>query len=369
MPTWRLVTLLFLFLYLPLGLFAQQKPPVLIGVYSQHAALVKHSPKMEHLIGSYPKGLEVNLQFQTTGKQPWHREYQYPRIGVSMIWFEYGNPIIGQSLAISPYISKSFYRSEKREFNFRLGTGLAYFTNRFSLEDNPQNIVISSSVNAVMQTRFEYDHKITDHLSFMAALGLNHYSNGATRKPNLGVNLPTLSLGLTYHSQPRFMPVQSEEVPFEKGVFVDASTTMGIKHLTPIDPDRYLVNSVSLAVGYQANRKSNLVAGVEGFYDRSLHIAQQGDPSLPSGGPMPDVRRVGVFGGHELVFGKLSFQTHLGFYTYRPYKYHKFYYQRLGLKYFLTNTMFAALDLKAHAGSADVIECRLGLRLHRLRQM
>lgn len=354
---------LFLLFVLPLSLQAQRGRPYLLGISSQHAAIVEHSPKMKHLVGSFPRGLEVNLQYQTTGNQPWHQEYQYPRIGLSLIWFNYGNPAIGQSLALSPYISKSFFRSERQEFNFRMGTGIAFFTNKFDLDHNPDNVVISSSINAVMQARFEYSRKIADHFSLLAGLGLNHYSNGATRKPNLGVNLPTLSIGLTFNSQPHFTPIVSEKDAFKRGAFVDISTSMGVKSLSHLEVERYLVNSVTIAAGYRANRKSNLLLGVEGFFDRSLLKVQAGDYSLVPGEPKPDVRRVGMYAGHELVLGKLSFQTQLGVYVYRPYKINSFYYERLAIRYQFTKLLFGSMDLKVHGGAADVIECRLGIRL------
>lgn len=335
----------------------------MLGVYTQHAAIVNHSPKMQHLVGTYPQGVEVNLQFQTSGKAAWHYDYHYPRIGMSVVWLDYDNPVIGQSLAISPYLNMSFFRSGKKDLNFRIGTGLAYFTNKFSIEENPKNTVISSSLNAVLQARFEYDQKISEHFSFLTALGLNHYSNGAIRKPNLGVNLPTLSLGVTYHSQPRFTPPEAEQKPFEPGIFLDVSTSIGMKHLTPANPERYLVNSVSLVVGRKANRKSNLLMGLEGFYDRSLREVQQYDTRLDPNQPLPDIRRVGLYAGHELILGKLSFMTHLGVYLYRPYKYHTFYYQRIGLKYQVTDMLFGETDLKVHGGAADVIECRVGMRI------
>jgi hypothetical protein len=266
-------------------------------------------------------------------------------------------------LALSPYLNKSFFRSERQEFNFRIGTGIAFFTNKFNLDYNPDNVVISSSINAVMQARFEYSRKVADHVSLLAGVGLNHYSNGALRKPNLGVNLPTLSLGLTYHSQPRFTPIVSEKTSFNRGAFVDISTSVGVKSLSHLEVEKYLVNSVTIAGGYKANRKSNLLIGVEGFYDRSLYKVQAGDYSLDPEKPKPDVRRVGMYAGHELVFGKLSLQTHLGVYVYRPYKFNTFYYERLSLKYQSAKSLFGSLDLKVHGGQADVIECRLGVRI------
>ena len=48
---------------------------------------------------------------------------------------------------------------------------------------------------------------LTEHLGLLVGLGLNHYSNGATTKPNFGINLPTVLLGLNYHQQRPFVPL------------------------------------------------------------------------------------------------------------------------------------------------------------------
>ena len=48
------------------------------------------------------------------------------------------------------------------------------------------------------------------------------------------------------------------------------------------------------------------------------------------------MKKAGAYVGHELLFGRLAFVSHLGFYLYNPYKSNKFYYERLGLKYHFT---------------------------------
>ncbi len=341
----------------------QRRVPYVLGASAHQAQLLMHSPKMAHLQGTYPRGAEVNLQFQTTGAKAWHQEYQYPRFGFSFLWFDYNNPVIGQSFAISPYFSKPFHRSEKQELHLRFGSGFAFFTQRFDADSNPQNVVISNKLNAVMQARLDYDYKVTPHLSLTAALGFNHYSNGANRKPNLGLNLPTLSIGANFHSQPAFEAVQVERAPFSPQYFLDISGSIGTKRLDPDDLDKFLANSVSLLAGKKLTRKSNVVAGFEGFYDRSIYKMQRNDAKLDPEEVWPDVKRVGIVGGHELVLGKLMLETHVGLYLYRPYKTGTFYYQRLGLKYLVTDYVFSAIDLKVHAGSADVIEFRVGTRL------
>ena len=193
--------------------------------------------------------------------------------------------------------------------------------------------------------------------------GLNHYSNGATTKPNFGVNLPSVVLGLNYYQQRPAPRINANATaPAEVGRnFFNVSTSIGFKQRTEGDKQKYLVNSLTLAVGRRVNRKSNLLLGLEGFNDRSLKATL--NDTTRAGLAQPDVKKAGVFLGHELLFGRLAFDSHLGFYIYAPYKSSTAYYERLGLKYHFTNLLFGAIDLKIHRGAADVIEFKIGAKL------
>ena len=341
------------------------RPPLVLGAYAQGSFILRHTPAISQLVASHPTGFELNAQRQTTGAAPWHGWYKYPKVGLALVYYDYHNPILGQSYAATVYISKPFLRTRRQDLSFRLGTGLAWFTNSFDLQTNRKNTIVSSSLNATMQLRLEYDYALTPHLGMLLGVALNHYSNGATTKPNFGVNLPSVVLGLNYHQQ-RPAPTLPYLAPGPIDVghnFLLISTSLGYKQLEIGAHTKYLVNSVTVAAGRRINRKSNLLLGVEGFRDRSL-LAEQKDTARNQQG-LVDVKKAGLFLGHELLFGRLAFVSHLGFYVYNPYKSNSFYYERLGLKYQFTDAIFGAVDLKVHAGKADVIEFKVGAKLAR----
>ena len=343
---------------------ARPAGPLVVGAYGLGSFILPHTPAVRHLAVSHPTGVEIDVQRQTNGSAPWHAWYRYPKVGLALTYYDYHNPVLGRSYAAGVYVNKAFWRTARQEVNFRIGTGVGYFPVRFDQATNHKNTIVSSRLNATIQTRVEYDVALTEHLGLLLGVGLNHYSNGATTKPNFGINLPTVLLGLNYHQQRPFVPLSAEPgpEPAELGrTFLDLSTSVGWKQRSETDHARYLVNSVTLAVGRRVNRKSNLVAGLEGFYDRSL-TAQLRDTARTTD-HLPDVKKAGAYVGHELLFGRLAVVSHLGFYLYNPYKSNKFYYERLGLKYHFTDRLFGNVDLKVHRGAADVIEWRLGVKL------
>ena len=337
--------------------------PYILGAYAQGSFIVAHTPAVRHLAVSHPTGFELNLQRQTTGTAPWHAWYRYPKVGLALVYYDYHNPVLGRSYAASVYLNKTFWHTARQEGRLRLGTGLAYFTRAYDQQTNHKNTVVGSPLNATLQARAEYDLALTEHLGLLLGLGLNHYSNGATSKPNFGINLPTLLLGLNYYQQRSFQrqPLAPNTRPADLGrTFWNLSASYGFKQISELDRNKYAVYSLTLAAGRQVGRKSNLLLGAEGFNDRSL--AAQLRDTARAGEHRPDVKKAGVYAGHELLFGRLAFVTHLGLYVYNPYKSNKFYYERLGLKYHLTDRLFGEIDLKAHRAAADVVEFRVGVR-------
>ncbi len=342
---------------------AARRAPLAVGVYAQGSFIMAHTAALRHLVVSHPTGLELNFQRQTTGDQPWHGWHGYPKIGLTLTYYDFHNPVLGHAVAATPYMSKSLWRRPKHDLSFRLGAGLAYLTKPYNRLSNHKNNIASSAFNASIQLRFEYDYALTPHLGLLVGLGLNHYSNGATTKPNLGVNLPSVLLGLNYH-QLRTPPQRNPNAPAPTDVgrtFYNLSTSLGFKQRSQSDQQKYLVNSISAAVGRRVSRKSALVAGAEGFYDRSLKATLE--DTTRAGLRQPDVKKAGVFVGHEWLFGRMSVVSHLGIYVYEPYRSSTFYYERLGLKYHVTDLLFGAIDLKVHRGSADVIEFKIGAKL------
>ncbi|MDJ0365767.1 acyloxyacyl hydrolase [Hymenobacter sp. H14-R3] len=335
----------------------------IFGAYAQGGIIISHTAPVSHLVASHPTGFELNVQRQTTGSAAWHSWYKYPKVGLALVYYDYHNPILGRSYAASVYLSKPISRTGHHDFSFRLGTGLAYFPEHYDLYTNRKNTFVGSPLNATLQLRLEYDVALSEHLGLLLGLALNHYSNGGTAKPNFGINLPTLQVGLNYYQQ-RVVPIAPGPAPEPADIghnFFNISTSAGYKQRTGGDTRRYLVSSVTLAAGRRISRKSNLLVGAEGFCDRSL-LAVLRDTAR-SQDHLPDTKKASAFVGHELLLGRLALVTHLGVYLYNPYKSNPPYYERVGLKYQFTDLLFADIDLKVHRATADVIEFKVGVKL------
>jgi len=359
----RVLTTAFALLLPVISGWAQDRAPFILGGALQQGRILVHTPKIKHLAGTSPTGIELNVQQQTTGKQYWHQLYGYPRIGISFTYLAYHNLILGRSFALSPYLSLPIKRGEKSTLHFRFGAGLAYFTNHFDYQHNPTNNIISNHYNAVIQTRLEYTRKISPHISLVTAIGINHYSNGGDSKPNLGINIGTATLGLNYHHQPEYQTTTHAPMAMAQRNFVFISSSIGVKQRNDFDTAKYVVNAVAVGGLHRLNQKSSVLVALEGFYDPSQFPRRAWDPRVEPG-TNPDIRRAALTGGYAFHLGKLALGAQAGWYFYRPYKSDAGVFQRLETKLQLHKNIFVAASLKLHdVIKADIIEYRLGLQI------
>ena len=76
-----------------------------------------------------------------------------------------------------------------------------------------------------------------------------------------------------------------------------------------------------------------------------------------------DYKRVGIFIGHELFINRISLETQLGYYIYQPFKSEQPIYDRLGMKYYITNKFFTGVSVKTHGFLAEAMEFVIGVRM------
>jgi hypothetical protein len=320
--------------------------------------IMKHSENMAHLANQRPSAFELELSQQTTGKQRFAQLYNFPRIGISAHYYlmDRHKPL-GNMLGIYPHISFIIIRQKKHELNFRVGWGLGYIERRFDLNDNYKNNLISSRINYTLSGRLNYTFKIGRY-NINAGIGLLHFSNGAMKVPNLGINVPTihLGIGLNPKENPEFK--KDSLPPYKRSWNFYLSTSGGIKRIYPVNGSAFFLSSTSIYFGRSLNRKSTIMMGTDIMYDPSGKHDFDGDEM---GIKFIDFKW-GLTAGHELSFSRISLLTQFGYYLYDPLKLAKPVYQRYGLKYYINKNYFAGIALRAHFGTADLVEYSLGVK-------
>lgn len=357
---------LFLAFTTTLHLQAQDKIPCgkkwYIKPAFNYGFVMQHRASMGHLIKSYVPMVEMNLVKASDGCKLWQLENNLPEWGITATFMDFSNPkILGNSYSISPYLEIPL--NKKVRFTrpiFRISWGLAYVTKRFDRVNNNKNIAIGSHWNAFVQYRFLWHIDLNKKLRLEPGIGISHVSNGRFQVPNLGLNLVTANLGLTY---------KLNNPTCEKTV-IDSSTKVKSRHEALVwgafgmndndPPGNAKMNAYTLSFNYFYNVRntSKLGGGLDVYYEESyLKELDMHNKAYPNA---LDMLRIGIKFCYAYNVGRLSLPIEMGFYAHYLYNDNGPIFHRFGIRYNAKNGLMFQFALKSHWAVAYHFDLGIG---------
>lgn len=329
--------------------------------------VMNHSYNMAHLANQRVHGIEFEFASRTSERQSWAKAYKYPIIGISSYYFFLDpNKPLGNMLGFTFFAQKTLLETNRSQLGIRLGIGPGISFRRFDLHDNYKNNLISSVFSFCFNTGIQYRYFLSNKTFVSAGISLVHFSNGSVKVPNLGINLPALTVGFglrepcNLKSSKSTVPEEAEFIQSRRKLMVIPSLAFAIKESLPANGKKYFAGTFSLTLDRILNKKSRLAFTNDIFYDASsiTYISKKGFEDKRS-----NYFKMGFAAGHILMASHLDIVTQFGFYYYDPIKNHNRTYQRIGLAYWFNKKIFAGVYLKTHFGNADFVEWKAGVAL------
>ena len=201
---WEKLKLVFIFTLFPfIFIFSQtthsfNTTEKIIGIKIGYGFIISHRTGMGHLQAHVPM-LEIDFNIPTKCQKTWHKLYRYPTLGLAYIYADLGNPeVMGTAHTILPYLRLPIIKTSHFEWNYRMAFGVGYLSKHFDRVENIQNIAIGSAFNIAANILFDFHFKISDKLKLSTGIGFSHFSNANFKTPNLGINIPSVSIGGYY---------------------------------------------------------------------------------------------------------------------------------------------------------------------------
>ncbi|MFV0531207.1 MAG: acyloxyacyl hydrolase [Flavobacteriales bacterium] len=328
--------------------------------------LLKHNPDVSHLVKGHPSGIILSWNKETTGKNDWEQRFNYPDFGVSFIYQDFKNDVLGEDYGL--YGHYNFYignRTKNRnDFLFRLGVGLAYNTNPYDKAKNSKNTAFGGHLSASIYAMANYKRRITKNISAQTGFTFMHYSNGNTKAPNNGVNLFGVNVGVNYNLNASEKEYQyHEKTTFKEPLRYNVVLRGGVNESDIINSGLFPFFTGSFYVDKRLSHLSAVQLGADVFVSEFLKEYVKYKNVIENKNDDPnEYVRVAVIAGHELFINKLSVITQVGIYLYDPVGFESIFYERIGLKRYFGKKIFGTVSLKAHAARAEAIEFGIGAR-------
>ena len=383
----------FVLAFFSLRCFAQNNDLVL-GLDGQYGFVWVHTNQVESVRGSRPTSLVFSLTKQYTDENTYRRWHFFARQGFQFSYTDFNKPVLGKAYIAAYKLQPILPINEKLNLVLTANVGGAYLTNPYNANTNPTNQSYSEKLNIYLRLAAGLEYNIGNNFGLNLSADYNHISNGGLKQPNRGINYPTASLGIIYHTQsnslPKYRWVKDDSWKTDNGIKTDFTIFASPKDGYAKNPDppadiynytwvhkKQLVIGGNIQFSKRVSGINALNIGAEVYHDGGIASIKYN--RLDSSSSM----FAGILAGNEFIIGRFLFSQQLGWYVYKKMDYlnNTYYaenatstsayktpfYQRYGLRYRFWNNWFAGINLLAHAKTADFFDFRITYRLGRIK--
>ena len=391
----RKYLIFFVLVFFSLRCFAQNKDFVL-GLDGQYGFVWVHTNQVESVRGSRPTSLVLSLTKQYTDENTYSRWHFFARQGLQLSYTDFNKPVLGKAYILAYKLQPILPINEKLNLVLTANVGGAYLTNPYNANTNPTNQSYSEKLNAYLRLAAGLEYNIGNNFGLNLSADYNHISNGGLKQPNRGINYPTASLGIIYHTQsnrlPKYRWVKDDSWKTDNGIKTDITLFASPKDGYAKNPDppaniyytwvhkKQLVIGGNIQFSKRVSGFNAFTVGAEVYHDGGLASIKYN--RLDSSSSM----FAGILAGNEFIIGRILFSQQLGWYIFRKTDYITYktdyyidqtkennspyktpFYQRYGLRYRVWDNWYAGINLLAHGKTADFFDFRIAYRLGRIK--
>ncbi len=377
---------LFLAVCMPLGILAQAQPLTsasdtlrlnkngrekayhYLTIYEEGGPILGNgTPEAAELIQqSTYRAHSILLGWQMPKSDVYSRVYRFPKFGVSVYSSNFRNLNIGFPRAYSFWLEIPFsYPRPRQRWSWTYRGGFGFATNfvPFDEDANPLNELVGSTQNCFVDIAFLGRYHLNSRFLLGLSAGFKHFSNGSSQLPNYGINMFPAAVSVHYlidEQVPDFS--QFEPLPrYQPHYRVNLNAATGQKQYSR-ETGYYTKSTLGINVLKQFSYKYRAGVGVDFMYAGGYRERQNiSDPALL------DRLAIAVVGSWEWVFRpRIYIPIGIGVYLNRnPLNDdNNWFYERVGIRYAVSEHLFAGITIKAHKGNADYFEWGLGYTFH-----
>lgn len=340
-----------------------------------YGKIIRHSPKIAFEIPDNSQGFIFNARLQTHGKKEWHQWRNFPEVGVAFEFYNLNDrEVLGYLAGIIPHLNLHLIRKKRFSTNLQIGSGLTLIDRFYDPLTNPTNTSIGSRLNNITVFRLDFNWDFTPKWGMSLGGSFSHISNAAAASPNLGINIPALSIGVQYKphvlEQSDYSYHQISKKATERwGLFADMN--LGFKENSIPGGAKVPIYQANLSGRFSLNKVNDLQAGFTYEFHRPVYeFALQSYTFTEKDKARAAATRYLFFVADEFRYGRIGIYLYVGIYLNDALAIPFPIANRLGLRYYfptigkapLQGEFYAGVYLKVHRGVAEFAALGGGFR-------
>jgi hypothetical protein len=320
---------------------------------TQYGFIIVHRASVQHFSQTHFSVFQASISKQTTGNLLWQQVYHQPRVGINFLYTNFaGNTLLHSAFGTQAIIDFCKHPDKANNFHFKMACGVGYIKTPFNRDSNFKNIAIGTHFNGLVQFGFYYNFRLNKYMQTSVGGSLIHFSNGAIKVPNLGINIACVGVALHFQQTPNFAKNYTHyNDSIKQKNYIEFTLGTGTKENYPPSSTSFGVVALRSQFYFYNKIKYNVSAGADVFYDNGLY-RKMNDDNIVSNNSKTALQ-LGVNMQYQQNISRISIPIFMGIYAYSNYKGNGFLYHGLGVKYKINSHLSAAVILKTHYAKAD----------------
>jgi len=313
----------------------------------------------------------LKFAYAATGTRWQDYAYGMPYAGIGLYFanFYNDNDALGTPFALYAFQGTTlndFSKPFKIKFEWQLGASFNW--KPYDPFDNHENIALGSSSNVYVSLNLYGSYQIAPSWDLDFGVGMSHFSNGASRLPNKGINLfsPFFEFKYNFDFKPvtngRWSLVPPEVEPrFDYDLLVNISSrqrrfdTTGTNLPSKFVDRNFSVYGLSFAPMAVRSYKYKYGGSLDLLYDESSHAHAWREKNSLDGKYYDRVKlgnfwnrfSIGISAKGEIVLPSYSIFANFGYNLLHGNTYDKRLYQVVGVKVYLKDNLFGTFGIRA----------------------
>ena len=319
-------------------------------------SLAAHRGSMANLPQQLAWASEFSFFKHLHQRDSWVEDYKDPTVGTTLFIGSVGNnDVLGRFVALYGFSELPLLVLKHFELSWKFGTGLAVTNRKYDPIFNPDNIAIGSHLNMMIVMALKAQYRLKKS-SYSIGLDITHFSNSAFKVPNLGLNVPYLSLGYSRKIGDVRRPSSVKKSTFiRKKIYFGFSGMASLKELMPYGDRKYAIYAGNVFARSILAPKAGFEIGLDVFSNQS-HI--DFEPLVTK--TQWSLLQIGIYSAYFVPMNHIHFVFGMGAYVRDWYKPNGPIYHRIGVRYQWFNGLFGHMAIKSHWAKADYLELGVG---------
>ena len=279
--------------------------------------IVRHRDFLQYNQPDFTAGFEVEFIAKKDTTSSWQRFWKLPDITHHFHYNNFGNQEeLGSTFAYYPSINFKLWGNDVFNGYCQIGNGLAYLNKPYDIKENPGNNAIGSHWNSMIVLKLEARLRLKESLYLNFGPQIFHYSNGAVKAPNAGINNISLGLGLKYRiaDSPNYKkgPVYNSSTRWKRWNY-ELNLGVGFRQINIPNSLNYRIPQISLFAHYHFYEFFRVLGGVSYEYNYATYYfskSQFNEEALSKIMARDFQLKIST----DFIFGNLFSRLQVGFY-------------------------------------------------------